>query len=120
MRWEFYPVAFHLPVDAAGRAKQARYVGRTTRMGVEQYQDYTFYINDDRDGRRGRQLTDEQLRADWQHEFPEAGPFSLHDVRGAKRDFKSGTRRSPDGHGSAHGVRGADGEVIGPGASDQP
>ena len=36
--------------DSAGRRWRKIHVGRTTRMGVEQYQDYTLYINDDRVG----------------------------------------------------------------------
>jgi hypothetical protein len=32
------------------RRSLRRYVGRTTRMGEAQYQGYTLYINDDRDG----------------------------------------------------------------------
>lgn len=52
MKWVFYPAADVHATDSAGRPKSAKY-GRahdTTRMGVEQYQDYTLYINDDRDG----------------------------------------------------------------------
>jgi hypothetical protein len=114
-RWEFYPTAVIEPADAAGRKKPAKYVGRTTRMGVEQYQDYTLYINDDRDGRKGRHLSDEQLCADWQHEFPDAVPFTAFHVVGVRRDFIKGT----DGPtGSHHGVRDAAGDVVG-GASSQ-
>jgi len=47
MNWEFFPASEIVPRDTAGRPKAAKYVGRTTRMGVEQYQDYTLYINDD-------------------------------------------------------------------------
>jgi hypothetical protein len=55
-------------------------------MGVEQYKDYTLYINDDRDGRAGRHLTDEQLCADWQWEFPGAVVFKPLHVLGVRRD----------------------------------
>jgi hypothetical protein len=79
-------------------------------MGVEQYQDYTLYINDDRDGMVGRRLTDAQLCADWQHEFPGAVDFTPFHVNGVRRDFIAGKIR--DGSGSSHGVRGASGEVV--------
>jgi hypothetical protein len=92
-----------------------RLLRTTTRMGVEHYQDYTLYINDDHDGRTGRRLTDEQLCADWQHEFPEAVAFTPFHVAGVRRDFNKGT----DGpNGSRHGVRDAAGNVAG-GASSQ-
>jgi hypothetical protein len=82
-------------------------------MGVEQYQDYTLYINDDRDGLSGRRLTDEQLCADWQHEFPDAVRFTPFHVQGVRRDFIAGKRPSDSGSGSSHGVRGSSGEVVG-------
>ena len=81
-------------------------------MGIEQYQDYTLYINDDRDGRTGRKLTDEQLCADWQWEFPDAVTFIPFHVKGVRRDFVAGKMRLGQG-GSAHGVRGVDGGVVG-------
>ena len=81
-------------------------------MGVEQYQDYTLYINVDRGELRGRHLTDEQLCADWQHEFPDAVPFTLYHVKGVRREYQKGTV-----DGSKHGVRDADGEVIGGGSA---
>ena len=81
-------------------------------MGIEQYQDYTLYINDDRDGRAGRKLTDEQLCADWQWEFPDAkAEFIPFHVLGVRRDFIAGKTRDGLG-GSAHGVRGADGSIV--------
>ena len=86
-------------------------------MGVEQYQDYTLYINEDRDGRPGRQLIDEQLCADWQHEFPEAVTFTPFHVAGVRRDYLDGKSRESSGGGSSHGVRGPHGEVIGGGSS---
>lgn len=110
-KWGFYPAAQLAPVDAQGRRKPTKYVGRTTGMGVEQYQDYTLYINEDRDGRLGRRLTDEQLCADWQHEFPEAVRFTLFHVDGVRRDFVRGKVR--DSSGSSHGVRDGSGNVIG-------
>jgi hypothetical protein len=63
MDWSFYPAAGILPADSAGRPRPEKYVGRTTRMGVEQYQDYTLYINDDRADLAGRNLSDAQLCA---------------------------------------------------------
>ena len=112
MNWAFYPASEVVPRDSDGRAKPARYVGRTTRMGVEQYQDYTLYINDDRYGRAGRKLSDSQLCADWQHEFPEAVTFIPFHVKGVRRDFVAGKTRAGSG-GSSHGVRGSDGQVVG-------
>jgi hypothetical protein len=85
-------------------------------MGVEQYQDYTLYINDDRNGVAGRRLTDAQLCADWQHEFPKAVTFTPFHVKGVRRDFIAGKMRDGSG-GSSHGVRGPSGEVIGGAAS---
>jgi hypothetical protein len=61
-KWEHYPAAKLDALDTSGRRKPRKYVGRTTGMGVEQYQDYTLYINDDRDGLVGRHLIDDQLR----------------------------------------------------------
>ncbi len=113
MEWGFFPTAGHQPVDRSGRRKPEKYVGRTTRMGVEQYQDYTLFINDDRGGLQGRRLTDEQLCSDWQHEFPEAVRFTPFHVEGVRRDFIAGKARETFGSGSSHGVRGNDGEVIG-------
>ena len=86
-------------------------------MGVEQYQDYTLYINVDRDGRRGRHLTDEQLCADWQQEFPDAVKFIPFHVQGVRRDHLQGKSRGAGGSGLSHGVRGPDGEVIGGGSA---
>jgi hypothetical protein len=81
-------------------------------MGVEQYQDYTLYINDDRDGLIGRHLTDQQLSADWQHEFPDAVVFTPFHVLGVRRDFVEGKARKESGGGSSHGIRGSSGDVI--------
>ena len=119
MKWNFYPAAAVQPTDAAGRKRPEKYVGRSTRMGVEQYQDYTLYINDDRDGLRGRRLTDEQLCADWQHEFPDAVAFTPFHVIGVRRDFVQGKARAESAGGSSHGVRGSSGEVIGGCTSSQ-
>lgn len=111
MGWAFFPAGEIHPVDRAGRRKAATFVGRTTRMGVEQVQNYTLWINDDRDGRPGRYLTDQQLCADWQHEFPDAVTFAPFHVEGVRRDFQSGQDRHDTGSGSSHGVRGASGDV---------
>lgn len=46
--------------------------------------------NDDRDVRTGRKLTDEQLCADWQWEFPDAVTFIPFHVKGVRRDFVAG------------------------------
>lgn len=86
-------------------------------MGVEQYQDYTLHVNDDRDGLRGRRLSDEQLCADWQHEFPDAVQFTPFHVEGVRRDFTRGRSRDDESGGSSHGVRGIDGAVVCPGTS---
>lgn len=80
MEWRFYPTSEHWPTDSSERRKPAKYVGRTTRMGVEQYQDYTLFINENVGTLRGRYLTDTQLCADWQHEFPDAVTFTPHHV----------------------------------------
>ena len=117
MNWAFFPASEIVPRDTAGRPKAAKYVGCTTRMGVEQYQDYTLYINDDRDRLEGRKLTDAQLCADWQHEFPEAVAFTPFHVKGVRRDFIAGKTREGSG-GSSHGVRGPNGLVVG-GASSR-
>jgi hypothetical protein len=85
-------------------------------MGVEQYQDYTLYINDDRNGREGRRLTDAQLCADWQHEFADAVAFTPFHVAGVRRNFIKGA----DGPtGSRHGVRDAAGNVVGGAPSER-
>lgn len=118
VKWAFYPMAAILPTDSAGRSRPAKYTGRTTRMGVEQYQDYTLFINDDRGDLAGRKLTDAQLCADWQHEFPDAVAFTLFHVKGVRRDFIAGTSRADSG-GSSHGVRGPDGGVVGGASSSE-
>ena len=116
--WGFYPAVGFEARTSAGSRKPSKHVGRTTRMGIEQYQDYTLYINDDRDVRTGRKLTDEQLCADWQWEFPDAVTFIPFHVKGVRRDFVAGKMRQGQG-GSAHGVRGADGGVVGGAHSTQ-
>jgi hypothetical protein len=116
--WGFYPVAVIEARTSTGSRKPSKHVGRTTGMGIEQYQDYTLYINDDRDVLTGRKLTDEQLCADWQWEFPDAVMFIPFHVKGVRRDFVAGKRREGQG-GSAHGVRGADGAVVGGADSTQ-
>lgn len=88
--WGFYPAGGFEARTSAGSRKPSKHVGRTTRMGIEQYQDYTLYINDDRDVRTGRKLTDEQLCADWQWEFPDAVTFIPFHVKGVRRDFVAG------------------------------
>ena len=117
LKWNFFPDPSIHPVNARGHKKADKFVGRTTKMGVEQYQDHTLYLNVDRDGLRGRHLNDEQLRAGWQTEFPDAGPFTLKHVKGVRRDYLKGTVREGRS-GSSHGVRGPDGSVIG-GGDDQ-
>ncbi len=119
MAWTFYPADNVYPVDRAGRRKPEKFVGRTTRMGVEQYQDYTLWFNDDREGRQGRCLTNEQLCADWQHEFPDAVHFVPFHVQGVRRDFTEGRSRADTATGSSHGVRDAAGEVTGGAPSQQ-
>ena len=46
--WGFYPAGGFEARTSAGSRKPSKHVGRTTRMGIEQYQDYTLYINDQR------------------------------------------------------------------------
>jgi len=53
------------------------------KMRVAEYQDHTFQTNDQPD----RQLTDEELAADWQGQFPRAVRFSAFHVKGARRDY---------------------------------
>ena len=53
----------------------------------------TLYINVDRDELRGRHLNDEQLCADWQHEFPDAVKFTPFHVQGFRRDYLEGSSR---------------------------
>ena len=116
LKWTFFPATGIRPVNAQGHKKADKYVGRVTRMGVEQYQDYTLYINVDRDELHGRHLDDEQLCADWQHEFPDAVKFTAFHVEGVRRDYLEGRVRESTGTGSSHGVRGESGEVVGPGS----
>lgn len=68
-----------------------KFVGRTTGMGVTQYQDWTFATNDD------RRLTDQQISDDWHREFPEAKHNSANDVRDIRRRYNIGSQ----GHGPA-------------------
>ena len=117
IKWNYFPTASFRPVNTQGHKKPDKHVGRTTRMGVAQYQDYTLYINVDHDELRGRHLNDEQLRADWQIEFPDAVPFRLDHVDGVRQDYLKGTVREATGTGSSHGVRGNRGEVIGAGSA---
>jgi hypothetical protein len=85
-------------------------IGRQSRKGIQEYQDYTLMIND----RPDRRLDDEQLLADWNGEFPTAvGKVFVADlrerleiVRGIRRDYNKGVEN--------HGHRGADGTVEGP------
>jgi hypothetical protein len=59
-----------------------------------------------------------QLCADWQREFPDAVLFTPFHVEGVRRDFIAGKTRDGSG-GSAHGVRGPDGQVIGGATSNE-
>lgn len=77
--------------DAAPKSKTpSKYISRDLflgrRMRVAEYQDYTFSIN----GNKDRMLTDEELCADWQKQFPSAVHFETFHVRGARRDFNAG------------------------------
>jgi hypothetical protein len=55
-------------------------------MRVAEYQDYTFSIND----RKDRRLTDTELCADWQAQFPHAVIYEPKHVVGARRDYNQG------------------------------
>jgi hypothetical protein len=55
-------------------------------MRVAEYQDYTFSIND----RKDRRLTDTELCADWQAQFPHAVVYDPKHVVGARRDYNQG------------------------------
>jgi hypothetical protein len=55
-KWEHYPAAKLDALDTSGRRKPRKYVGRTTGMGVEQYQDYLVYQR--RQGRACRPASD--------------------------------------------------------------
>jgi hypothetical protein len=84
--------------------------GITTGKGIQEYQDYTFMIND----RPDRRLDDEALLADWRAEFPTATGqvFSadlrrrLEIIRNVRADYNKGVQN--------HGHRAADGSVCGP------
>jgi 5-methylcytosine-specific restriction protein A len=53
-------------------------------MGVGEYQDWTFEINDE------RKLTDAQISADWHREFPNAKFITPEEVRGVRRAANGG------------------------------
>lgn len=48
----------------------------------------------------GRHLSDEQLCADWQQEFPDAVPFTPFHVEGVRRDYLAGKDRAATGTGA--------------------
>lgn len=54
------------------------------RMGIMEYQNHTFAIQE------SRKLNDEQLAADWQKQFPNAVKFNTGHVAGARRDYNNG------------------------------
>jgi hypothetical protein len=54
------------------------------RMGIMAYQNHTFTIQDK------RKMSDEELCADWQKQFPNAVKFNTGHVAGARRDFNNG------------------------------
>lgn len=70
-------------------AKASKYRGVTSKMRVMEYQDHTLAIND----QANRRLTDEELVADWQREFPEAVKFTLAHVRGVRALYNAGKHR---------------------------
>lgn len=65
--------------------KISKYKGATTGMRVMEYQDTTFAAN------VKAMLTDEELAANWQKEFPNAVKFTTTHVGGARRDYNNGT-----------------------------
>ncbi|SRR6266540_1971692 len=76
------------PAKASGpsRNKSVGQFGEPLRhMRIMEYQDYTFSIQ------ATRRLTDDQLAADWQTQFPSAVKFSAYHVVGARRDYNAGT-----------------------------
>jgi hypothetical protein len=117
LKWNYFPDPSINPVNARGHKKADKFVGRTTKMGVEQYQDYTLYKNVDHEGLRGRHLNDEQLCVDWRHEFPNAVKYRPFHVQGVRRDYLKGRVQQATGTGSSHGVRGSSGEIIGAGSA---
>jgi hypothetical protein len=78
------------------------------RMRVSEYQDYTFSVND----AKGRQLTDEELAADWRKQFPQAVAFTAFHVSGARRDYNKGihSKAFPGPHTSKAWFATADGK----------
>jgi hypothetical protein len=74
------------PTKTAGGPSKFRSVDlfNGARMGVMAYQNHTFTIQDK------RKLSDEQLCADWQAQFPSAVKFTPGHVAGARRDFNNG------------------------------
>lgn len=77
------------PETKAAAPKASKYRGATTGMRVMEYQDHTLAINDRPDRRR----TDEELRADWKREFPNAVDFTLEHVRGVRNLYNQGKHR---------------------------
>jgi hypothetical protein len=84
---------------------------RPERMGIQEYQDYTFAINDNPD----RRLTDFQLLEDWARQFPGRSAVVFAGSRDQRLDQIRGIR----GHynrrqKNEHGKRDDIGRVIGP------
>lgn len=58
------------------------FLGRSMR--ISEFQDYTLSIN------AKARLTDEALCTLWQEQFPRAVTFTVHHVRGVRRDYNKG------------------------------
>jgi hypothetical protein len=71
--------------------RPAKYIGKTTGMGVTEYQDFTFRNNDD------RRLTDEELSDDWRREFPKSKYVPPRQIPSIRRRYNIGSQ----GHGPA-------------------
>jgi hypothetical protein len=69
---------------ATRNVSKDEFLGR--RMRIAEYQDYTLSIN----AGPKRRLTDVELCADWQAQFPNAVVFTPHHVRGVRRDYNVG------------------------------
>lgn len=84
---------------------------RPEQMGIQEYQDYTFAINDE----PGRRLTDDQLLEDWARRFPgrDAKVFAgtVEERRAQIRGIRGHYNRRQK---NEHGQRNEFGDVIGP------
>lgn len=61
-----------------------RFVGKTTGLGVLEYQNQSLENN------RKAKKTDEQLAAEWRKEFPMAKAYTAEDVAGVRNSYNKG------------------------------